>query len=223
MSSLKPLVSVAAFVMLASLPLAAQQEAAPPPPNTEFTITKIDTAFQNSPGTSGSGYDKRVRDTGQWLEVEVTFNWQPRVLEPKYLDDLTISYFVLLKNPSKESPAGTLLVGKVEHINVAQGKDLKSVMYVSPKSLQRLFDGKIPVNVKQTVAGAGAELLLGGAVVAGFATDGRGADKARPWAWWDAEMFKDKKSGVLLNKLETPFAPLAWDYHEEIKSTPATR
>lgn len=196
----------------------AQTEA--PPPNTEFRITKLETSLVDSPNFSVPGYDKRVRRPGKWLEIEVTFDWQPsRATESKYLDDLTVSYFVLLNNKSREFPKGTLLTGSVSHMSVSQGKDMKSVMYVAPKTLERFFDGKLPVNASQAVLGLGAEISVGGKVVAGFTTSGRGPDKERPWAWWDDESFKEKTSGALLNKNETPFASLAYDYHEVIKPT----
>lgn len=217
MSSSKFLLHATAFTFLAMWPTAAQQDAASLP-NTDFKISKIETTLQDSPSLAASGYDKRVRKPGKWLEIEVVFDWQPRAAEPKYMDDLSVNYFVLLNNKSQEFPAGTLLVGKVDHVSVSQGKDMRSVMFVSPKVLDRFFGGKTPVNVAQAVAGAGAEITVGGTVVAGFATSGRGSDKSRPWAWWDEDAYKESRTpGVLLNKSETPFAALAWDYYEAIK------
>jgi len=119
-----------AFVTLL-LPLAAQAQ--------EFSVSKIDFALQESPKMSGSGYDKKVTRPSSWLEVEVTFDWTPRTAEPLYLDDLTVNYYILLNNKNKDFPQGALLVGSVNHVNVGQGKELKSVMYVAPRSLERFF------------------------------------------------------------------------------------
>lgn len=209
----------ATLIFLAGIiPGQTQEASAPPPPNTEFRITKIETSLVDSPNFTVAGYDKRVRRPGKWLEIEVTFEWQPRrASSTLYLDDLTVTYFVLLNNKSREFPNGTLLTGSVTHMSVSQGKDLKSVMYIAPKTLERFFQGKPPVNAPQAIQGAGAEISLGGTVVAGFTTSGRGPDRERPWAWWDEESFKEKTPGALLNKNETPFSALAYDYHEVIK------
>lgn len=204
------------LAVAAAGPVFSQQEA-PPPPNTEFRITSIDVSLVDSPNFNVSGYDKRVRRPGKWLEIEVAFDWQPRLPEPKYLDDLTVTYFVWLNNKSREFPNGALLTGSVTHMSVSQGKGMRSVMYIAPKTLERFFDGKLPVNASQALQGVGAEISVGGNVVAGFTPSGRGPERERPWAWWDAEMFKDKISGALLNKSETPFAVLAYDYHEVVK------
>ena len=36
--------------------------------------------------------------------------------------------------------------------------------------------------------------------------------------WWDNTALYTPTPGALLNKSETPFAPLEWDYYEAIKS-----
>jgi len=187
-----------AFVTLL-LPLAAQAE--------EFSVSKIDFALQESPKMSGSGYDKKVTRPSSWLEVEVTFDWTPRTAEPLYLDDLTVNYYILLNNKNKDFPQGALLVGSVNHVNVGQGKELKSVMYVAPRSLERFFGGKIPNTANQTVAGIGVTITKAGQVVAESSTSGKGQ-------WWTTYQ---QTQGYVLNKSETPFAHLAWDYFEAVK------
>ncbi len=205
------ILATTAAALLASTTLQAQ-EAELPPPNTEIQIQTIETAFQDTPDLKASGYDKRARGggskAGQWLEVEGTFDWTPRNPEPKYLDDLEVNYFILLTNKTRENPKGTLLSGSVAHVHTPQGKGMRSVAYVEPRVLERLFDGKLPVNVRQAVAGVGVTITRGGTVVAEKTTQGRGQ-------WWtDFEA----ESGMVLNKSQTPFAHLAWDYHEPVKT-----
>lgn len=181
-------------------------------PNTEFKITKVEDSFQESPDFSGNKYgtSKRVRNAGQWLEVETTFDWVPRQADPKYLDEIVMNYYILLKNADRENPKGTLLTGSVTHVDVKQSKGLLSVVYVAPRTLERLFAGKLPVNVGQTVAGIGVTITKDGEVVAEDTGSGRGQ-------WWtDPEM--KAVEGKLLNKSETPFAHMVWDYHEPVKT-----
>ena len=118
-------------------------------PNTEFRVLNIQPQFLGSPAYGGVRYDKRGSRAKEWLEVEVTFEWQPRLRDPKYADELTFNYFILLKNKSALYPQGTLLVGSVTHTSIPQERDMHSVVYVSPRTLERFFDGRVPGNVDQ--------------------------------------------------------------------------
>ena len=189
--------------LIFSLPLFAQQG------TSGFTVNKIDVALQTTPDFGVSGYGKRVRRAGTWLEVEATFDWTPLKPDQKFLEEITVNYFILLKLPTVESPRGTLLSGSSVHTLVSAGRDKKSVVYVAPRVLEKLFDGRVPSTVNAMVAGVGVELVVGGQVVAEQTTQGRGA-------WWREEVFKPV-TGLVLDKSKTPFAHLAWDYYEPLK------
>lgn len=202
MSPLKFLPAVALTAFLATcLSSFAQQ------PNTEFRIAKIEPTFVESPTYSGVRYDKRGVKPGSWLEVEVTFEWQPKLKEPKYTEELTANFYILLNNKSQQFPKGALLVGSVNMMSVPQGKDLHTVVYVSPRTLERMFDGKVPANATQAVVDVGVTLSKQGQTVATTTWKGTGE-------WWTSFQ---QTPGYVLNKNETPFAPLAWDYYEAIK------
>ena len=47
--------------------------------NTDFRILKVEPNFFESPTYSGPRFDKRGPRAKSWLEVEVTFEWQPRL------------------------------------------------------------------------------------------------------------------------------------------------
>jgi hypothetical protein len=203
MSPLKLLPLAASAALLAAVaPSIAQQ------PNTEFKITKIEPSFVESPTYGGVRYDKRGAKPGSWLEVEVTFDWQPRLKEPKYTEELTANFYILLTNVTQQFPKGALLVGSVNLMSIPQGKDLHTVVYVSPRTLERMFDGKVPANAAQAVTDVGVTLSKQGQVVATTSW------KSKSGEWWP--QFQ-QTPGYVLNKNETPFAPLAWDYYEAIK------
>lgn len=199
------LYSLLAILLIAGTAAQAQQL------NTEFKVAKIVPSLQNSPNSSNSGYDKRGSKPGAWLEVEVAFDWLPRLKEPLYLDDVTVNYYVLLNAATKEAPKGVLLSGTVAHVNVPQGKDARSVMYVSPQAIAKFFNGKPPTNPAQAVQDIGITISKGGELVAEGSWKGKGQ-------WWTLPIYK-AVPGALLNKSQTPFAPLAWDYFQEVKSS----
>jgi len=180
---------------------------APAQLNTEFKVNKINVNFQDSPNFGVSSYDKRVTRPAKWLEVEVNFDWTPRLKDPQFADELTFNYYILLNNKSPEFPQGTLLSGTVTHVNIPQEKGMNSVVFVSPRTLQRFFGGKVPANAAQAVVDVGVEISAKGQVVANFVWKGKGE-------WWRSYQ---QTTGYVLNKSETPFAYLAWDYYEAIK------
>lgn len=199
----------------ASLMVLAGTTLAQSVPNTEVQVTKLETAYVDSPKITAGGYNKK--STGRpspWLEVEVTFDRAALPKAPKYSDDLTFNYYILLKNEdATEDKKPTLLTGSVTHVHVPQEKALHSAMYVSPRVLAKLFDGKVPVNAAQAIVDAGVTIsgkegLLAIATAKGSVKGDKG--------WWDNPQYT-QTSGLLLNKSETPFAPLEWDYFEAIK------
>jgi len=160
----------------------------------DFQLTKITKNLVTMPEISYRGaqqYPTNQRD--RWLEVEVEF-----ATTPEYTDELTFKYFILIN--------GKLLAGEVTHVNIAAGRENRSVMYVSPRSLAR-FNGNRPItpNVVQNIA---VQLLQQGAVKDELSF----TKTAGQWYAGLAQL-----TGFVLNKNDTPFGPLYWDRYEQIK------
>jgi len=196
---------------LAAAPAGAQQL------SPDFNIAKITPDFVTTPDYSISygPKNKRVAKNKDFLEVEVSFDWQPREKKPEFLDELTFNYYILLDNSDRENPQGTLLTGSVTHVAIPQAKALNSVMYVSPRTLERFFQGKIPSTARSVVKDIGVTITRQGQLVAQSSWQSDIRNKA---PWWTT---MQPVPGYVLNKSETPFAPLVWDYYEAIKARPA--
>lgn len=201
--------------ILAALTLSAglQGQALAQQPNTEFQIVSITPDLVTTPEYSISygPKNKKVSKNKDFVELEVTFDWQPRAKDPSFLDDLTLNYYVLLNDKSRENPKGTLLTGSVTHTAIPQAKGMNSVMYISPRTLERFFEGKAPSTINAAIVDVGVTITKQGQLVAEKSWKGKGQ-------WWSA---LQQVNGYVLNKSETPFAPLAWDYYEAIKARPA--
>ena len=164
------------------------------PATGNFTITKITKNLISAPQFTYSGDEQYVANQREmWLEVEVEFT-----STAEFADDVTFKYFI--------SVNGKILTGEVTHMNVLAGKGNRSVMYVPPKALER-FNGNRPVtqNAIQNIA---VQIVQQGAVK-------DEANYARAAANWYASL--PPVPGLMLNKNETPFAPLYWDRYEQIK------
>jgi hypothetical protein len=161
----------------------------------EFQLTRITKNLISPPQYTYTGaqqYQTNLRD--QWLEIEATF-----AAAPPFTDELTVKYFILFN--------GKLLTGEVTHVNVPAGRENRSVMYVSPPTLAR-FNANRPVtaNVVQNIA---VQIVQQGAVKSELSLS------VAPPQWFAA---LPATAGFVLNKNETPFAPLYWDRYEQIKN-----
>ena len=160
----------------------------------DFKLTKITKNLVSTPQITYTGaqqYPTNQQD--RWLEVEVEFT-----ATPEFTDELTFKYFILLN--------GKLLTGEVTHVNVAAGRENRSVMYVSPRTLARFMGNRaVTPNSIQNVA---VQILQKGAIKDELSF-------TRAAGNWFASLAP--VSGFVLNKNETPFAPLYWDRYEQIK------
>jgi hypothetical protein len=163
-------------------------------PGSEFQVTKITRNLISGPQLTYTGaqqYQANQREL--WLEVEVEFS-----AAPQWSDELAVRYFVLLN--------GKVLTGEVTHINIPAGRDNRSVMYVPPRALERFGGGRVPtMAMVQNVA---VQLVQQGTVKSEISLQ-RG-----PPNWFGA---LPQVPGLMLNKNETPFAPLYWDRYEQIR------
>ncbi|HJT80394.1 MAG TPA: Amuc_1102 family pilus-like protein [Chthoniobacterales bacterium] len=165
-------------------------------PAGEFQVTKITKNFITSPQYTYNGaqqYSANMRD--RWLEVEVEF-----ASTAPFTDEVTLKYYILFN--------GKVLTGEVTHTNVSAGRDNRSVMYVPPGAIARVMENRpVTPNAVQNIA---IQIVQGGSV-----KDENNLSRATP-QWYKG---LPTLAGLVLNKNETPFAPLYWDRYEQIKST----
>ena len=185
-------ISIVAFSVLLPLIVSAQTR-----PAADFQITKITRKLIPAPQFAYTGAAQHQTQTNQrdrWLEVEVEFK-----ATPELTNELTFKYYILFN--------GTLLTGEVNHVSVPAGRENRSVMYVPPRALARFaINRPITENSIQNIA---VQIVQGGDVKAEASLN-----RAQP-QWYAA---LPQVSGLVLNKDQTPFAPLYWDRYEQIKT-----
>jgi hypothetical protein len=162
----------------------------------EFQVTRITKNLITPPQYTYTGAQQyQANQRERWLEVEVEF-----AAAPEFTDELTLKYFILV--------SGKLLTGEVTHVNVPAGRENRSVMYVSPRALARAMGNRaLTPNAIQNIA---VQIVQQGSVKSELSQD-----RAQPG--WFTSM--PAVAGSVLNKNETPFAPLYWDRYEQIKSS----
>ena len=181
---------VCSFLVLYLLSIFAAHWQLRAPGGREFQITKISKNLVATPDYGISQY--RANANERWLEVEVEFN-----AAPEWTEELTLRYFVLFN--------GRLFTGEVTHINIDGGLN-RSVMYLLPIALARFGGNRALLpNAFQNIA---VQIAHGGAIQ-------DESSIARAPVQWFASL--PPISGFMLNKNETPFAPLYWDRYTQIK------
>jgi hypothetical protein len=202
---------LAAAVLFAALPASATAQTSAP-----VEIKKIEAAFVESPQITAGAYRKaRQGQSTPWLEIDVTFDHgDANAPGAKVADDLTVNFFILLNNESVDTVNAdgkpTLLTGTVSHADIPYGRGLHTAVFVSPQTLFRYFNGKVPTSAAQAIKDVGVSISDKSGVVALNAWKGK---PAAGKTWWDDTAPYSQVTGRVMDKNQTPFAALAWDYY----------
>lgn len=158
-------------------------------------IEKIQPAVVPTPDFVLKSAESKRSQPQKWLEIEVEF----AVEGVEIVDELTFKFDVLLN--------GKLCPGEITHINIPKGRDRYTIMYVSPRNLERISDGH-PLTPAM-IQNAWVTILRQGQVLAVSAMK----DKTKPVPNMPLT------PGMLSPKADTPFAPLWSDRYEAVKPT----
>ena len=166
----------------------------------DFDIKKVDVAFVSTPEYQVVPAAKQSR-AQKWMVVEVSFDAKPDVT-----DELTFNYYIIF--------AKRLFVGHVSHVSIQKVRELHSVAYIAPKTIAQILGGK-QVNASD-LENVSVTITLP-SISAAVATKSWKPSKGE---WWST---MKQEEGFVLNKSQTPFAPLAWDYYEALKPAAASK
>jgi hypothetical protein len=179
-------------ILIATTLLAGPVFAQVPIGPNSIKLGKVAVEAQTTPQYQITGGPTKRSENKKWLEFEISYD-----VSAEEIDELTFKFTALVE--------GKLLDGEVTYVNISKGKDKYAVMYISPKSLEKLTGGK-----PFTGAGLGnvwVEVNRQGQVLA--------REQLKPGAQPNVA----RVNGMILNKSQTPFAPLFYDRYEEIKPT----
>lgn len=180
---------LAAFVFLSGGAFSQVPFAGPP----KVKIDKISPAVVTTPEYSVKNTTDKRSDYLKWFEIEVEFS----VDGPEIVDELVVTFLVELN--------GKLCPGETTLVNVPKGRSRYTVMYMSPRSIDRLTGGK--ALTAAMVGNMWVDIKKQGQTLA---TDS--LKKGKPP---NAQTFP----GLLVQKAETPFQVLWWDRYEAVKLT----
>jgi hypothetical protein len=153
-------------------------------------LGKVEISAPSTPEYQVTGGQNKRYKLGKWIEIEIKYE-----TIPEEIDELTFKFTALIE--------GKLLDGDVTYVNINKGNEHYAVMYVSPKSIEKLTSGK--TLSPASIGNVWVEVSKQGQVLG-------------------TEAYKNGNlpnvphvTGMLLTKNVTPFAPLFYDRYEEIK------
>jgi len=181
--------------MLLSTALVAMAQAPVQVVPLNLKLKKVSWAEITTPKFQTDIPDKRS-DKLKWIEIEVEFDID-KIPDGQVIDELTFKYTVLLN--------GKLYTGDVTHVNISKGNNRYSVMYMSPRSIERATLGKpftagMLDNIWVVVEHQGQKL---------------GQEQIKKVIIPNMP----QTTGMLVPKSETPFQVLWWDRYESVKPT----
>ena len=175
-------------------------------------FNKVDINIQKTPQIQVPNVKDKRWTPKDWLEIEVEataeLSKNEKDRNKKSHDEVTFKYFVYLQGATKEK--SRVLTADVTHVNVPIKEKIHSVVYISPSQLQKLTDTTAVGQASPTMVKAwGVQAFINGQEV------GRKTSEANK-EWWTNPALPAQEAS-LLDKTQTPFAPLWGDFHLEVK------
>jgi hypothetical protein len=182
---------IAYFSLLATLGLCAPAFCQAPFQPGDLKVGKVEVGAPNTPEFQITGGQTKRYKLGKWIEMEVSYDTK------KPVEELTFKYTIQIE--------GKLLDGDVTYAAINEGKDHYAVMYVSPKAIDALTGGK--ALTPAAINNVWVDVMKAGQKMSPTVSMKPGPIPNLPHV-----------SGLVLNKDETPFAPLYYDRYETIKN-----
>ena len=174
-------------------------------------IDKPDFDDLQSPEVGGNTGKKNFKPK-DWLEAEVKFKITASDPKIKFVNRVTVKWYVAAKNPAPGGKGFVLLEKEINHINVPVGEDLYSSVYLSPTAVKRISGGDRAG--KSILSHVGGEVLIDGSKPE--KNSGYFTSKGK-LGWWTSGKLARYDKIPLRNKNETPFKFLWWDRYAEIE------
>lgn len=182
--------SLLALATLVAVPLSTFAQAPIGPGS--IKLDKIEPEAVNTPEFNITGGQTKRSRTEKWLVLEVGYE-----TKAEEIDELTFKFTVLFENK--------LLTGEVSYVNILKDREHFASVYISPKAIKKLTGGKNMTGA--SLGNVWVEVSRQGQKLGELAMKQGGIPNA------------PQTTGMILNKMQTPFSVLYYDRYEEIKPT----
>lgn len=161
-------------------------------------IRRLDGGSVDTPVFAVKGYSSSASPE-EWFRAYVEYD-----SEPDWLDELSFTFYVILRGKTKDAPPVSLLKEEVTYQHIASGKKHQADIFVHPNILSRFGEVEL----------VAVEIRRDGLLLA------RAGKPSPPDAWWDRiaqGTLGVPVTGMLTRRDQSPFALVEIDQHEMIK------
>ena len=209
---MKPLSLIFASLLLACT-LHAQAPAAPEKmPAVKLRIKGVEVQEQQTPMFNVSNIKMKRWEPKNWIELDVEFDIKlPEDAGGRKgtFAGMQLNIYVALQHMSKDNKR-EIIVGTLDLLDIPADQPCHALAYISPATLKSIFL-KDNVTASSDIQGWGVEFVAEGKVIAAKSSVGK-------TAWWERKETFAIMEGLLLNKMQTPFAAVFGDYDVPVKA-----
>ncbi|WP_395744213.1 Amuc_1102 family pilus-like protein [Prosthecobacter sp.] len=182
-------------------------------PAVKLRIKGVEVQEQQTPMFNVTNVKMKRWEPKNWIELDVEFDIKlPEAAGGRKgtYAGMQLRIYVALQHMTKESPPKReVITGTLDLLDIPADEPCHALAYISPAALKAIFQ-KDTVTASSDIQGWGVEFVAEGKVIAAKSSVGK-------TAWWENKEAFAMMDGLLLNKMQTPFAAVFGDYDVPVK------
>lgn len=184
-------------------------------PDVKVRIKNVQVEEQQTPQLSASNVKMKRWTPKNWIEFDVEFDIklpeQAGGRKGSYAS-MQLNIYAATQEMTKDGakPKRIVLQGTLDLLDIPADEPCHALGYISPATMKTLTQ-KDTVTASVDIQGWGVEIVVNGKVIAAKASVGK-------TAWWEAKDNFEIMQGMVLNKMQTPFAAVFGDYDVPVKA-----
>lgn len=209
---MKPLSLILASLLLANVVQAQAPATGEKLPGVKLKIKNVQVEEQPTPMISATNVKMKRWTPKNWIELDVEFDIKlPEEAGGRKgtYASMQLNIYVALQHMTKDNKR-EVLTGTLDLVDIPADEPCHALAYISPSTLKSIFQ-KDFVTASSDIQGWGVEFVAEGKVIAAKSSVGN-----KPW-WENKDAFA-MMQGMLLNKMQTPFADVFGDYDVQVKA-----
>ncbi|WP_395731624.1 Amuc_1102 family pilus-like protein [Prosthecobacter sp.] len=210
---MKPLSLILASLLLANVVQAQAPATGEKLPDVKVRIKNVQVEEQQTPQLSVTNVKMKRWTPKNWIEFDVEFDIKlPAEAGGRKgsYPGMQLNIYAALQEMTKDpKPKRIVLQGSLDLLDIPADEPCHALGYISPATMKTLTM-KDTVTASVDIQGWGVEIVVDGKVIAAKSSIGKSA-------WWESKDNFEIMQGMVLNKMQTPFAAVFGDYDVPVK------
>ncbi len=211
---MKPISLIFASLLLANVLQAQTPATGEKLPDVKVRIKNVQVEEQQTPQLNVSNIKMKRWTPKNWIEFDVEFDIKlPAEAGGRKgsYPGMQLNIYAALQEMTKDTkPKRIVLQGSLDLLDIPADEPCHALGYISPATMKSLTM-KDNVTASVDIQGWGVEIVVDGKVIAAKSSIGKSA-------WWESKDNFEIMQGMVLNKMQTPFAAVFGDYDVPVKT-----